>query len=145
MGSKFDVACVEETSVSKIKLEECGRKVVFLNPANDAHHVTRVDGCVIKSGSRADWIVSRAGVGHVIVELKGTDVGHAIQQIEATAAFCTAKSLIDGPVGALIMCRQVPKAMSSLQAATHRLRKKFGVALRVSSSSYEFSLSDLTP
>lgn len=143
MPTSFDVACVKICNVSKVKLEECGRKVLFANPANTTHTVVQIDGCVVKSGPRADWVVSRSGIGSVVVELKGKDVAHALEQVEATLSHCRDRDYLEPKVAALIICRQVPKALTSIQRAKDRFRKRYGASLTVSSSRFEFEVAAL--
>lgn len=143
MPKAFDAECVELSDVSRIKLEECGRKIVLLNPANEEYRLIRVDGCVIKNGLRADWLVEKKGSGSLIVELKGTDVGHAVQQVEATLSHFSSKYVLTEPVGAIIICQQVPKAATTLQTAVVRIRKKYKAKLKVSSSQHEFKMDAL--
>jgi hypothetical protein len=79
--------CTELTRVSKIKMGDKGskNKAVVLNAKKILHHKIRADGCLIKNATAADWILTKPGVGHVIVELKGCDIDHAAHQITVTA------------------------------------------------------------
>ena len=143
MPTSFDPPCVEISSVSNLKFEEFGRKVIIENPDKVEHLRVKIDGCVIKNGERADWLVSRPGFASVIIELKGRDVTHALEQVEATLAHCKAGGHFEGRVGALIMCKQVPRALTSAQRATDRFRKSYGSTLTISSSRYQFQIDDL--
>ena len=49
--------CQRVTSVSRIKIEESGRKAIFMNLARDQFVLTRVDGCVVVDSVAADWVV----------------------------------------------------------------------------------------
>lgn len=78
--------CVQPTTDSKIKFEENKRKIIFLNPERLSYKKVQVDGCVINDkGMRCDkLLVSDNENEERYVELKGTDVMHAIDQLEAT-------------------------------------------------------------
>lgn len=79
--------CVRPTTDSKIKFEENKRKIIFLNPERLEYKKVQVDGCVIndKVTMRCDQLlVSADERDERYVELKGTDVMHAIEQLEAT-------------------------------------------------------------
>jgi hypothetical protein len=143
MGNKIDPSCVQIVKHSKIKMEESGRKAIFLNPYNDEYTLIRVDGCVVKSGLRADWVIISNANNQVFVELKGKDVAHAIEQLESTIELFVKNAWVMPHRGALIMCQQVPKAMTRLQAATDRFRRLYGVRLKVSSSHFEFCANEL--
>lgn len=143
MPPSFTPACVEQTSVSNIKFEECGRKLVISNPTNLPHERVQVDGCLVTNGLRADWILARSGVASLVIELKGTDVGHALSQVEATLAHCQANGNLEPKVGAVIICQQVPKALTSVQRAADKFRKNYGARLVVSSSTHTFPLDKL--
>ena len=76
--------CEEVLTHPKIKLEEQSSKLIFLNKENKMIRKIRIDGCLITSGIRCDYLViPESGVEHY-VELKGTDVKHAINQIKTT-------------------------------------------------------------
>lgn len=81
-----NVSCITETRDSQIKFEENRRKIIFANPSNLKYLKVKVDGCAIRDNSiRCDYLlVSDDEKEERYVELKGTDVMHAIDQIEAT-------------------------------------------------------------
>lgn len=81
-----NATCITETQESQIKFEENRRKIIFLNPSKLQYLKVKVDGCAIRDNSiRCDYLlVSNDEREERYVELKGTDVMHAIDQIEAT-------------------------------------------------------------
>lgn len=84
MRNKIE-ACVLEVNDSQIKFEENKRKIIFLNPERHTYKKVDVDGCTIKEGKRCDKLLLSADeCEERYVELKGTDVMHAIEQLEAT-------------------------------------------------------------
>lgn len=79
--------CIQPTKDSKIKFEENKRKIIFLNPDRKDYKRVQVDGCAIddKVTLRCDkLLVSADEHEERYVELKGTDVMHAIDQLEST-------------------------------------------------------------
>ena len=78
------ITCIEETSDPKIKLEERGSKVIFLNEVRHPFRKIKVDGCVVQNQTAADWVVSKPPVGDLVLELKGRNVDHAIEQVTTT-------------------------------------------------------------
>ena len=59
----------------------------LLNPNQRAVEKVQVDDCAITSGPRCDWLVlldDAISREEIYVELKGSDVYHAVEQLEAT-------------------------------------------------------------
>lgn len=80
-----DNACVQITSDKNIKFEENRRKIVFTNRDARSYKKVQVDGCAIVQGERCDNLLTSADENEErFVELKGTDVLHAIHQLERT-------------------------------------------------------------
>ena len=85
MRNKVD-ACICSTKEPQIKFEENKRKIVFGNPKHHAYKKVQVDGCTITGASvRCDkLLLSDDEHEERYVELKGVDVMHAIDQLEAS-------------------------------------------------------------
>jgi hypothetical protein len=123
----------------KIKVEQRGRKAVFLNPEKKSFTKTVVDGCLIKEELAADFLVSDATVGDLIVELKGRDVKHAVRQVAATAIHIRESGLRKGPrLAALIVCSQYPKFDTPVRRARETFKQEHGAPLRVASGNREY-------
>ena len=99
--------CIETVRDSKPKVEENGRKAIFLNPERVSIKKVRVDGCLIKEDGLK--------VIDVIVELKGKDIYHARDQILATLPFWRAYPSFSTKIAGLIVCTRSPLAASELQ------------------------------
>ena len=77
--------CISQTTDSQIRFEENKRKIIFLNPQRLPYERVDVDGCTINDGVRCDKLLLSADEREErYVELKGTDVMHAIDQLEET-------------------------------------------------------------
>ena len=77
--------CISETTDSQIKFEENKRKIIFQNPSRFPYECVDVDGCTITEGVRCDKLLLSADEREErYVELKGTDVMNAIEQLEET-------------------------------------------------------------
>ncbi len=117
--------CIQTVCDSKPKVEENGRKAVFLNPERAAVKKVRVDGCLIVGDSlRADYVVSKPGVVDVIVELKGKDIHHARDQIVATLAFWKTYPSFSAKIAGLIICSRSPMSSSDLQVMKAKVKIK---------------------
>lgn len=80
-----DDACVQITRDRNIRFEENRRKIVFANPDQQVYKKVQVDGCAITQGERCDNLLTSDDEREErFVELKGTDVMHAIDQLERT-------------------------------------------------------------
>lgn len=135
--------CREAIAVSKIKLEEKGRKAIFNNLGRETYIKTRVDGCLLVNETASDWVLSKKNIGDVIVELKGRDVDHAVEQVTATADFWKEKGFSNGHMAALIVCAQYPRIDTKIQRATQAFSKKHKAPLHVVSRNSEYLFNDV--
>ncbi|WP_186148011.1 hypothetical protein [Burkholderia gladioli] len=131
--------CREETKVSKIKLDDRGgeRTATFLNKEKVRHIKIRVDGCLIKQETAADWILSKPDVGHIVVELKGSDVDHAIEQVLATAKLAEKERKDGERIAALIACTRYPKIDTKVQRGKQRFSDLHNGRLHIVTKSCE--------
>lgn len=136
--------CTEALRVSKIKVAENGRQAVFLNPERQPYKKIKIDGCLIVNSTACDWWVIRVSDESVLIELKGTDVDHALEQIEKTFEFLKSEGRLTDKVAALIVCRkpsQHPSFTAKLQKARSRLSKSYKAPLHIVAGSYEFDIA----
>jgi len=114
--------CRASVNASKIKVEENGKKAVFLNSARDEYWKVRVDGCLVKNATAADYVVAKLQAGHVIVELKGPDIAEACEQIIETAKHLRACPQSAIKIAGLVVWSEFPKGAAR---SVNRLREKF--------------------
>lgn len=136
-------ACSEETKVSKVKVAENGKQATFLNPERQLFVRTRVDGCLVKQATACDWWITRGTDASVLVELKGCDVSHALEQIEATFKYLSDNGLLTTRRAALIICRNPsnhPQFTTKLQRAKARLSKDYKAPLHIVVGNHEYQL-----
>lgn len=135
--------CTEIVRVSKVKIAENGKQAVFLNPQKEEFSRTRVDGCVIVNKTACDWWIAHQPSGSVLVELKGCDVEHAIEQIEATFDYLSKNKLLLAKNAAIIVCSKPsrhPSFTTKLQKARSRLSTKYKAPLHIVTGSHEFDI-----
>ncbi|MGO9484192.1 MAG: hypothetical protein ACLPX9_06375 [Rhodomicrobium sp.] len=131
--------CQETVAHSRIKIEELGKKAIFINDERKEYVRTKVDGCVLVNTTAADWVLSKSNVGDVIVELKGADVAHAAEQVHATAHYWKDNSLCIGKLAGLIVCTQYPRgANTKIQKAQQAFSRKFKGPLHVFTGNREY-------
>lgn len=137
-------ACVQEVSHSNVTVGDKGSryKANFPNSSKNKFYKVHVDGCIVTEGARADWIVTKVGVGSVIVELKGKDVAHACEQLFATLDHASCQDWLEAKKALLIVCSRVPSFDTSIAKAQVRARKA-GVRLKASCGGGNFSVEDL--
>lgn len=135
--------CIKISSDSLIKVEECGRKVIFRNSGKANHRVGKIDDCLIKEGIRADYFVSNDDVA-VIVELKGCDIDHAINQLFTAVDHQAVAPFIEGrAISLLIVCSRFPKNNTSVQRAQAKAVRKNIRRLRVVCNQRKLDLATL--
>ncbi len=81
--------CEKINQNSKIVISDPGSKnskskFRIDNPKKLKIRVIKVDNCVIKQGIRCDYLVILPNSLEIYIELKGKDIGHAAEQIEAS-------------------------------------------------------------
>lgn len=134
--------CVEVVNHSRVVVKEKGKQVTFLNPSQEIFHRIRVDGCLVTQGPRADWIVSKDAAGSVIVELKGRDVEHAVDQLFATINHPSCTPWLTKPTKLLIICAKFP-AFDTKVARAQVAARKLGMTLKVVCRTFECQIDQM--
>jgi hypothetical protein len=134
--------CIQTVTDSKPKVEENGRKAVFLNPDRAEVKKVRIDDCLISNGPRADFVMAKPNVLDVIVELKGRDIYHARDQIIATLPFWRRFPPFSSKVAGLIVCSKSPMSASELQVMKAKVLLRHDLWLEIDENGrkgYSFS------
>ena len=121
-------SCIQSVNHSQIKCEEKQSKFVLLNPQRKPVEYITVDGCIYPRGHHdlcCDFALNFDNIT-VFVELKGSDIAHAIKQILATKQ--DAKFTINPDKIAVVVSSKTPKDDQSLRLQKIHLRKQ-GVTL----------------
>jgi hypothetical protein len=119
--------CIETIDHPRIRIDDPGtaRSAILLNPDRTKVRRIRMDDCLAPRGAvSADWVVSMARVVDVIVELKGRNVDHAVEQIEATRIYWSKhqEHVTHQSIGAWIICSEYPRASTKVARYRERLR-----------------------
>lgn len=135
-----DDCCVVLTKDSIIKFEENRRKISFLNPFAVMYKKVMVDGCAIKEGLKCDNLLTSGDEREeYFVELKGTDVIHAIAQLEETI-----KKIgeYDCNRHSYVICTNVaPAYNTSVQAKQKLFKKQFNSELVIKEKQHTVTLN----
>lgn len=128
---EIDENCIQRTEDSNIKFEENGKKIIFVNSNKKICYKIQVDGCAIRSGVRCDKLLKVGDFNkdgkEYYVELKGSDVLHAVDQIYTSIKMLhNDNSLLEGFI---IFSNMSPKFSSKIQMAKARFKKDFDAKL----------------
>ncbi len=116
--------CIQSKNDSNIKCEEKQSKFILLNPQRRTVDYITVDGCIYLRGHHGlccDYALNFDDKT-VFVELKGSDIAHAIKQILATEQ--DAKFKINTNKIAVITTSKTPKDDQSLRLQKINLKKR---------------------
>jgi hypothetical protein len=107
--------CKRETTETKPKVEANARRAVFDNTGQSKIVIIDIDCWIRESESlKADYIVIKPQVVDVVVELKGSNIRHAIKQILATSERWRRSSENKGMIGGLVIFTHSPESSASL-------------------------------
>jgi hypothetical protein len=118
------------------KITLTGRRtstLYLLNPLLRRAERVEVDNCVIVEGPRCDWLVrldDDASREEIYVELKGSDILHAVDQLEATIN----KLSIDRkrfPKRCLVACSRSPLTGTDVQKYKARFHNRLRASFQV--------------
>ena len=117
-------SCIQSVNHSQIKCEEKQSKFILLNPERKPVDYITVDGCIYPRGHRdlcCDFALNFEDKT-IFVELKGSDITHAIKQVLATKQ--DAKFPINPNKTAVIVTSKMPKDDQSLRLQKIALKKQ---------------------
>lgn len=138
--------CQIYNSDPKITLKEKKSKITFLNPDRDEILVIKVDGCVIKDDGvlKCDYAIVPCDQIEIYVELKGSDISHAVKQLESTI-----KLLSENPKEikkyCFIVSTRYPQQTTKTQILQIQFKKNFNSSFRTKNIQDEFDLSTIKP
>ena len=118
-------SCNTTTTNKIISVSENRRIFRVKNNSNFTINEVKVDGCYKINGAKCDYlfeIIKKTDVSIVFyVELKGSDISHAIEQLEATIQYCISEHKNVNKKECYIVASKFPSSGASSQV----LRKKF--------------------
>lgn len=124
----FKKECIEETDNALIKFEEKKKVLIFKNNKRQTLIKVQVYGCEITKGLRCDNLLVNKHTGdEFFVELKGVDVGHALEQLDQTMKQLSDQKCKGKKVNAYIVCTNIsPKISFKRQAFIKKCKKIYG-------------------
>jgi hypothetical protein len=136
-------SCSQEAYHKRISLEENKRKFIGFNPDEKAVIKVRIDGCLITTGIKCDFLlIEKEKHLSCFIELKGSDIEHALDQLQATI------QQVDNPERgfitkrftkkfAFVVSSQVPQMNTGVQNKMKNFAKQ-GIVLRVKNNQIIF-------
>ena len=126
-------SCNDGTQNKIISVSENKRTFKINNKSLFIINSVTVDDCYITSGLKCDFlfeIIDEELKEVFYVELKGSDISHAVQQLEATLKHCLSihKTV---PRSCFIVASRVPKALTSTQKMKKEFKRKNSVMLSI--------------
>ncbi len=142
--------CIEKIRDSKVKITDPGtaRRAILLNPDRVQVRRINMDRCLAPAGEvAADFVVSKPDFVDVIVELKGKNVDHAVDQIESTWAFWGRhwEHKAAQPISAWIMCSEYPRASPKVARYRESFRARGSILLISTHNGEERPFLDFLP
>lgn len=132
--------CTETKTDSKIILTENRMKMTFLNRERKVVKVVTVDNCVVTEGIRCDYLVINEKTYEFFVELKGTDIRHACDQLTASIVQLSANPTRKAKHSFVISSRVIPAIRTNIQNLKRQFKDRFNCTLIVKNQQCEFEL-----
>jgi hypothetical protein len=100
------------------------------NPKRAAIRVVQVDDCVIKEGIRCDYLLVLPSEQEIYIELKGSDVKHAVEQISRSIDLltCDCHSIVKLCFIASTRC---PINSTEIQNLKKKFRQKYNAKITI--------------
>ena len=132
--------CTEETNNPRIVLEEKGKKMTFINEHRQTVRKIKVDGCAIKKGIRCDWLVINEADCEHFVELKGSDLRHACEQLRESIIQLSKNAYKSVKFAFAIAGKVSPKLRTSIQVEQAKFKKRYNCKLEVKNTPFTSNL-----
>src|SRR5690606_30681341 len=109
--------CATKNNHKKIKIYEPKSSTIYIeNSSEFDYYLIKYDGCIVNNQEGADYLISKIDLTSVcIIELKGSNVDKAFQQISTTTINLNKTVFSNSKKSAIIVNTSWPKASTSLQ------------------------------
>lgn len=140
---QLNAHCSVKGRNSKLKLAENASVMYVVNSKRKDYHEIQIDGCDITQGCKCDkGIYLVESNTSLLIELKGSDVAHAVVQL--TESLDKYKNKINA-LGASVQCFVIscnnPLTSTASQNLKIKFKKTHGVQLRIERSNYCYNYS----
>ena len=144
---KIPVECIETRQDSNIVVSDKGSKnnrskFRLKIIGNASVQVITVDGCAIKEGVRCDYLLiplkgKKLPIKELYIELKGTDIKHAVEQIARSIELLTTGREVEKLC--FVAVNRSPLTSPEIQKLKKRLKRKHNAKLTVKSGEIVYS------
>jgi len=138
--------CQTKTKDPLIPLREprTRSQLIIANPNRSEVTVIKVDGCEITDNLtlRCDYAVDPHNGIEVYVELKGSDIKHAIEQLESTISLMSSNPQLAAKL-CIVVSTRVPRQGTNIQALQRRFMLRYRARLRIKNGKDQLDLSCL--
>lgn len=132
--------CVKDCADANIVFEQNRRRVCFYNPNRQICECVQVDGCAITEGIRCDnMLTSHDERCEYFVELKGTDVKHAIEQLRVSIQ--TLGEFTDDRSAYVVSTNVAPALTTTIQRAKRDFRTNLQAELIIKEKQADIRLN----
>lgn len=107
------------------------------NPTKLSIKIVRVDDCVIREGIRCDYLILTPNGEEMYVELKGSDVRHAVKQIARSIDLltCTCQPV---PKKCFIASTRCPINSTEIQNLKKKFRRQYNAELVIKNGEIDY-------
>lgn len=134
----FKTECTEKRKDLNITFKERRSKVLFDNSSRKECLCIMVDGCQITNGTRCDKLLICEN-NEYFIELKGSDVGHAIIQLESSIKLLSDKNA-NSRQAYIISTNVSPKISTNIQKSKLYFKRKLNSELHVKRTGYTIKI-----
>ena len=132
--------CVKDCADTNSVFEQNRRRLCCYNPNRQICKCVQVDGCAITEGIRCDnMLTSHDERCEYFVELKGTDVKHAIEQLRVSIQ--TLGEFTDDRSAYVVSTNVAPALTTTIQRAKRDFRTKFQAELIIKEKQADIRLN----
>ena len=132
--------CVSEKSDRVVPIRDVGRKINIVNRSNFILQIIKYDGCEVSGVEAADYLVRIPSVSDHIIELKGRNIEHALDQISSTIERLRVANELMSEIFGAVSCKQVPKSGCAILKKRESIKRKYGVDVAISSSKIHYCI-----
>lgn len=145
--NKSGEICFKEVKDKEIIFKENGRKFTGYNPELKEIIKVKIDGCMIKDGIKCDGLIVELDKHYgYFIELKGSNLNHAIKQLKATIEYVDnvsngyiSKKFVKKFAFAVLSKYSLPSASAQRQNIELTF-KKLGIQLKISNNHFIYDL-----
>jgi hypothetical protein len=133
--------CEKSTKNPVISLKDNRSEIIFKNPERLEICIVTVDNCAIQEGIRCGYALTiENSKEEFYLELKGHDVEHALDQIEATIKTISSDPQKSSKTCFVISTRCPPGANTKIASRKQAMKKKYHATLIIKNTPHTYTI-----